>query len=144
MRILFLMIWLSIFPCVIFAAQPLTPLTFLGSNQSTLINADASAIAEGYGYQLTAFNLDALTNLEKSISKDLPKDLAQAEALANERLGGLDQSEMMNFVKGPALLMRWDIKKLPAFVFGDGEYVIYGLTDINVALQRFTNSRKRN
>ncbi len=144
MSIKYLMIWLCIFPSIAFAAQPLTPLTFLGSNQFTLLNADATAIAEGNGYQLSVFNLDAITNLEKTISKDLPSDLAQAEAIANERLADLGQSEMMDFVKGPALLMRWDVKKIPAFVFGDGEYVIYGVTDLNIAIQRFINSRKRN
>ena len=58
-------------------------------------------------------------------------------------MGNMDKTRAMRLFKGVALLVEWDIKKLPAFVFGEGQYVIYGVTDTNTAIKRFINSRKR-
>jgi hypothetical protein len=45
--------------------------------------------------------------------------------------------------QGIALTLMWDLKKVPAIVFGDGDQVIYGVTDLNVALKRYDFYRSR-
>ena len=122
------------------ASEAITKLTFLGTNQKTILNPDA---VKDHQFELAVFNLDELKNIESEVTKNLPDDPVEAERLANERMGSLDKTRAMGLFKGVALLIEWDIKKLPAFVFGEGQYVIYGLTDTTTAIKRFINSRKR-
>jgi integrating conjugative element protein (TIGR03757 family) len=117
-----------------------TKITYLGTNDKKVKHPD---VATEYQFELEVFNLDDLSNLEAEIVKGLPKDPAEAERIANERMKGLDNKKAMHLYKGVALLIQWDIKKLPAFVFEDGRYVIYGVTDTASAIKRYVNSRKR-
>ncbi len=120
------------------ANEALTRITYLGTNHYQISHAENVS-----DYQIEIFNLDELNNLEKEITSNLPSDPIQAERLANARMQDLDNEKAMRMFKSVALLIEWDVKKLPAFVFGDGEYVIYGVTDTAIAIQRFVNSRKR-
>ena len=113
-------------------------LTYLGTNHYQISHAENVS-----DYQIEIFNLDELNNLEKEITSNLPNDPIQAERLASARMQDLDNEKAMRMFKSVALLIEWDVKKLPAFVFGDGEYIIYGVTDTAIAIQRFVNSRKR-
>jgi integrating conjugative element protein (TIGR03757 family) len=122
------------------ASEAITKLTYLGTNKKTILNPDD---VKDHQFELEAFNLDELKNIESEVTKNLPEDPVEAERLANERMGSLDKTRAMRLFKGVALLIEWDIKKLPAFVFGEGQYVIYGLTDTATAIKRFANSRKR-
>ena len=115
-----------------------TRITYLGTNHYQISRAENVS-----DYQIEIFNLDELNNLEKEITRNLPNDPVQAERLANARMQDLDNEKAMRMFKSVALLIEWDVKKLPAFVFGEGEYVIYGVTDTAIAIQRFVNSRKR-
>jgi len=122
------------------ASEAITKLTYLGTNQKTILNPDA---VKDHQFELAVFNLDELKNIESEVTKNLPDDPVEAERLANERMGNLDKTRAMGLFKGVALLIEWDIKKLPAFVFDEGQYVIYGVTDTTTAIKRFINSRKR-
>jgi integrating conjugative element protein (TIGR03757 family) len=113
-------------------------MTYLGTNHYQISHAENVS-----DYQIEIFNLDELNNLEKEITSNLPSDPIQAERLVNARMQDLDNEKAMRMFKSVALLIEWDVKKLPAFVFGEGEYVIYGVTDTAIAIQRFVNSRKR-
>jgi len=122
------------------ASEAFSKLTFLGTNQKTILHPEA---ATEYQFEIEVFNLDELSNIEAEITHDLPQDPVKAEKLANERMGSLDKTKAMRLFKGVALLIEWDIKKLPAFVFGEGNYVIYGVTDTATAIKRYIHSRKR-
>jgi integrating conjugative element protein (TIGR03757 family) len=122
------------------ANETVSKMTFLGTNHKSILHSE---VAAEYQFNIEVFNLDELSNLEAEVAKDLPKDPVEAERVANERMGSLDKEKAMRLFKGVALLIQWDIKKLPAFVFGDGEYVIYGVTDTATAIKRYVNSRKR-
>ena len=122
------------------ASEALTKLTYLGTNQKTILHPEA---ATEYQFEIEVFNLDELSNIEAEITHDLPQDPVKAEQLANERMGSLDKTKAMKLFKGVAILIEWDIKKLPAFVFGEGNYVIYGVTDTATAIKRYIHSRKR-
>ncbi len=122
------------------ASEALPKMTFLGTNQRSILHSE---VAAEYQFNIEVFNLDELSNLEAEVTKDLPEDPVEAERVANERMGSLDKEKAMRLFKGVALLIQWDIKKLPAFVFGEGEYVVYGVTDTATAIKRYVNSRKR-
>jgi integrating conjugative element protein (TIGR03757 family) len=122
------------------ASDAFTKMTYLGTNQKTILHPEA---ATEYQFEIEVFNLDELSNIEAEITHNLPLDPVKAEQLANERMGSLDKTKAMTLFKGVALLIEWDIKKLPAFVFGEGNYVIYGVTDTATAIKRFENSRRR-
>jgi integrating conjugative element protein (TIGR03757 family) len=122
------------------AGEAITKITYLGTNQKTILNPEA---AKEQKFEIEVFNLDELSNIEAEVTKNLPKDPVEAERIADERMGSLDKTKAMRLFKGVALLIEWDIKKLPAFVFDDGQYVIYGVTDTATAINRYVNSRKR-
>ena len=122
------------------ASDAFTKMTYLGTNQKTILHPEA---ATEYQFEIEVFNLDELSNIEAEITHNLPLDPVKAEQLANERMGSLDKTKAMKLFKGVALLIEWDIKKLPVFVFGEGNYVIYGVTDTSIAIKRFVNSRRR-
>jgi integrating conjugative element protein (TIGR03757 family) len=125
---------------ITYASEAVTKLTFLGTNQKTILNPE---VATEYQFEIEVFNLDELSNIETEVTKNLPNNPVEAERLANERMGSLNKTRAMKLFKGVALLIEWDIKKLPAFVFGEGQYVIYGVTNTATAINRFVNSRKR-
>ena len=124
---------------ITYASEAVTKLTFLGTNQKTILNPE---VATEYQFEIEVFNLDELSNIETEVTKNLPNNPVEAERLANERMGSLNKTRAMKLFKGVALLIEWDIKKLPAFVFGEGQYVIYGVTNTATAINRFVNSRK--
>jgi integrating conjugative element protein (TIGR03757 family) len=127
----------SAFP-VSSAESPLV--VYLGTNQYPLGNAQR---AVRYGVRLVQYNLDGHRNLERRLSADLPPNLEAAERIVNERLAALDGEELQNAFRGIALAIQWDIRKAPAFVFDNGQTVIYGLTDVEVALKRWQYDRAR-
>ncbi len=114
-------------------------LTYFGTNQYQLTQ---ESVATEYNLLLTNYNLDAQRNLEAMISSGLPEDRDEAQRIATKRMESIDEAVTTKILYGTALLFKWDIKKLPAFVFGDGNYVIYGVADTKTAIDMFLKSRK--
>jgi len=114
-------------------------LTFFGTNE---YQATQEAVAPDYALFLTNYNLDAQRNLEAMIGSGLPKNPEEAQKIATQRMASVDDAVTTKILYGTALLFKWDIKKIPAFVFGDGEYVVYGITNTKRAIELFLNSRK--
>lgn len=113
--------------------------TFLGTNQHKVAGTDEMPS----DIDFATYNLDAKRNLEFELGKDLPlDDEVKAQRIATARLDAMGQAPIMRSMQSISLMIRWDIKKLPAVVFGDGKYVIYGITDMPTALKIFRNSRK--
>ncbi len=123
------------------AGSSMTVVYFLGTNQYPLTNA---ASAAKQGFELKQFNMDGHLNLEKKLSEGLPQnDLEQAEKIANERLEKMDWSMLQTAFQGLALASAWDIKKLPAFVFAEGKFVVYGVTSAKEAISRWKSYQGR-
>ena len=113
---------------------------FLTTNQYPIKN---EAEAQRNGFELRVYNLDAHLNLEKKLSVGLPQNIEEAERMANERLEKLDWQELQSAFQGMALASNWDIRKAPAFVFNEGQYVVYGVTDAGEALKRWLDYASR-
>jgi len=145
--------WLTCLLLVSSTATMASPpvIYYFGTNKYRLTQSHAVKQAS-----IENYNLDELNNLEDVITKKLtessplPKDPEAMDRVANERMEKLDLVHTMHInkrlyqiVQGVARLIRWDIKKLPAFVFDNGQYVVYGVTDPSRAISYY-NAYKKN
>ncbi|PHS00162.1 MAG: TIGR03757 family integrating conjugative element protein [Blastopirellula sp.] len=82
------------------------------------------------------YSLDAVANVESSMSVLLPPDEDQAMVVMQQRIQQLGkarlEADLVKAYKALTTAMAYDLDRYPAMIF-DGEVVIYGLTDISVA-----------
>ncbi|HAD31344.1 MAG TPA: TIGR03757 family integrating conjugative element protein [Methylophaga sp.] len=87
-----------------------------------------------------AYDLSAPDQFEKQLSEGLSSDPTLAQKQAKERIeqhGNEIQHQLMAAYEGALIAMKYEIKKIPAIVFNGGEYVIYGVTDVNKAISMY-------
>ena len=87
----------------------------------------------------TVYLIDRINRLQQELSNDLPADSESAKTLALQRFQRMDtqlSSELENAAKGLVQAMQYGIDRYPAIVF-DGRAVVYGITDIQTAIQRY-------
>ncbi len=83
--------------------------------------------------------LDAIKHTEDNLSEGLPADPEKAERLVLTRLQQLGKTtlgELEHSATSLAKALQYGVEKYPAIVI-DGEFVIYGLTDLAVALGHY-------
>lgn len=83
--------------------------------------------------------LDAIKQTEDNLSEGLPADPEKAERLVLTRLQQLGKTtlgELEHSATSLAKSLQYGVEKYPAIVI-DGEFVIYGLTDLAVALGHY-------
>jgi integrating conjugative element protein (TIGR03757 family) len=83
--------------------------------------------------------LDAIKGLEGTLSQGLSADPDKAKRLVLERLQQLNKgtrSQLEHSATALAKAVQYGVEKYPAMVF-DGELVVYGLTDLSVALMHY-------
>ena len=88
---------------------------------------------------LRVHKLDAIKQTEDKLSEGLPADPHKAERLVLMRLQQLGKttlSELEHSALSLAKAVQFGVEKYPAIVI-DGEFVIYGLTDLAVALTHY-------
>lgn len=106
--------------------------SFFGNNQYQPTNTEE---ARQLGASVTVYNLDSQVNLEKQLADGLPvNDLDKATAIARQRVAQISQQEMVNLFTGVLKAREWGLKRFPAIVFGQGESVVYGVTDLEQAV----------
>ena len=94
-----------------------------------------------------AFNyyvIDGIHQIESNLSQDLPADLEAAKSLAFKRIEHLGEdakSRMQQSATGLAKALQYGINRYPAIVF-DGVTVVYGVTDIHIALCHYQQWRE--
>ena len=86
--------------------------------------------------------LDAIKQLEDLLSKGLPSDPAKAKDWALKRLQTLSQTELEQSARSLAKAVQYGLEKYPAIVF-DGEFVVYGLTDLGLGLMHYRHWHAR-
>ena len=90
--------------------------------------------------ELQIFELDGIQRIEAKLSKDLSADPEHARRMALRRIQQLDEASrvrMQRAAMGLAKAVQHGIDRYPAIVF-DGQGVIYGLTDLNAAIQHYS------
>ncbi|MAT94335.1 MAG: TIGR03757 family integrating conjugative element protein [Halioglobus sp.] len=88
---------------------------------------------------ITVYYIDRIDRLQKELSKDLPADPVTAKQTALHRFQRIDShlsSELENAANGLVQAMQYGIDRYPAIVF-DGKAVVYGITDVRAATQRY-------
>lgn len=88
---------------------------------------------------ITTYAVDGLERFESGLSEGLPggPEVAKAEAL--RRIQRLDDARMVpakNAAFGLAKAVQYGVDRYPAIVF-DGDVVVYGVTDLVEAVDRF-------
>lgn len=87
--------------------------------------------------RLKIFDLDAVAALEQEFSAGLPADPAEAKRIAAQRMSTLTPDRVLRFARayqGVIQAKRYGLTMFPAVVFNGGHSVIYGETDLAVAL----------
>jgi len=95
--------------------------------------------------QIIIYDLNAPKKMQGTSPKFSP-DIVVAEKQARQWMASVEGKQYMNDLrdayKGQKLITEWDIKKTPAVVFGDGQYVVYGTDDVRVAVREYDNYKK--
>ena len=92
------------------------------------------------GERLKIFDLDAVTALEHEISVGLPADETEAKRVAEQRLIAMGSDLVVRAARayqGVIQTLRYGLTTYPAVVFDDGRSVVYGETDLAVALSLY-------
>lgn len=92
--------------------------------------------------RFTEYNLDAQRNLENTLSADLPTDVLEAEAVAQARMAAVPKQTLEDLFKGVIAAGNYGLTRLPAVVFNQGDTVVYGVADVNVALEQWQHPER--
>jgi integrating conjugative element protein (TIGR03757 family) len=85
------------------------------------------------------YEVDGLRHFEAALSEGLPGDPDAAKAEALRRIGALNEAQdatAQNAANGLAMAVHHGVDRIPAIVI-DGTAVIYGVTDLVDAVQRY-------
>ena len=107
---------------------------FIGSNHR-LVNATGAE---------TVYRVDGIARWQRALSQGLPADPERAKAIVMQRLQQADRpltSELEQAAKGLWLAAQYGVDRFPALVF-DGGAVVYGVTDVQQALQLYQMSQE--
>ena len=100
------------------------------------ISAINRFVEEHLSIGIQVHKLDAIKGLEYTLSQGLSADPDKAKRLVLERLQQLNKgtrSQLEHSATALAKAVQYGVEKYPAMVF-DGELVVYGLTDLSVAV----------
>lgn len=89
--------------------------------------------------ELQIYELDGIQRIEAKLSKDLSADSEQSKRIVLQRLqklGAADRAQMQLAAMGLAKAVQYGVNRYPAIVF-DGQMVVYGVTDLEAALQYY-------
>lgn len=99
------------------------------------------------GVTVMAFDLNEVTHMNANAPKFKRATVDQAKAAAQQWINSPDFSDYKKQVmriRLPLMLMsKYQLSKIPAIVFNRGEYVIYGTTDVEVALTEWNRFMAR-
>jgi integrating conjugative element protein (TIGR03757 family) len=103
------------------------------------ITAIDAAVQQYPDIVLRVHKLDAIKQTEDKLSKGLPADPEKAKRLVLMRLqqlGKTTHGQLEHSAMSLAKAVQYGVEKYPAIVI-HGEFVIYGLTDLAVALTHY-------
>ena len=105
-----------------------------------IVDTDAKRTGRGLqGPEVTVYEIDGIQAAERDLSLNLPAEPQQSKPIALHRIQNLDEqtrSRMQASATALAKAMQYGIYRYPAIVF-DGQAVVYGVTDLHVALAHY-------
>jgi integrating conjugative element protein (TIGR03757 family) len=124
-------------------AQPHFPtnIVIVKDSQTQLTHSvSIEQLLQSKAVDLKVCDIDAVGQFEADISKLLPGDELKARQVLEEYINrtGRDafEQEAIRAYQGIMAVVRYELEKYPAIVFDD-ESVIYGVTDLDEALNRY-------
>ena len=110
------------------------------SYKHPMIDTDAKGSGSNWRMpKITVYEIDGVQFVERELSLNLPAEPQQAKQIALRRIQSLDEqarSRMQSAATALAKAMQYGVNRYPAVVF-DGEAVVYGVTELTVALERY-------
>lgn len=106
----------------------------IGGQRTIQINNKSIEIAD-----LQVYALGHIQRIEVELSKDLTNKPDPSKRLALQRIQGMDErtrAQIQRSAIGLARAMQYGLDRYPAIVF-DNQAVVYGFTDLNVALMYY-------
>jgi integrating conjugative element protein (TIGR03757 family) len=110
------------------------------SDKRPMIDSDAKGAGDNVrGLKITVYKIDGIQSVERDLSLSLPVEPRQAKQIALHRIENLDEQTRASMHTAATALvkaMQVGLDRYPAVVF-DGEAVVYGVTDLTVALEQY-------
>ena len=110
------------------------------SDKHPVIDTDANGARDTLrGLKITVHKIDGIQSVERALSLNLPVEPQAAKQIALHRIENLEaptRASMHASATALAKAMQYGIDRYPAIVF-DGEVVVYGVTDLTVALEQY-------
>jgi len=120
--------------------NPLPVIEVFTSEKYPVIDTDANGARDTLrGLKITVHKIDGIQSVERDLSLNLPVNPQAAKQIALHRIQRLDEqtrSSMHSAATALAKAMQVGVDRYPAVVF-DGEAVVYGVTDLTVALEQY-------
>lgn len=130
------------------AADPNQRIEVFTSTERPIVQMQARSVGRKIvRLDVRAYVIDGMQLLEDTLSFDMPTDPRRSKQVALQRLQEIDEEAKLKLqlaAIGLTKAMHYGIDRYPAVVF-NGEAVVYGVTDIAVALeyyQAWQNSRR--
>ena len=89
--------------------------------------------------EITLYEIDGIQSVERDLSLNLPVEPQQSKQVALQRIQNLDvqtRLRMQSAATALAKAMQYGVDRYPAVVF-DGEAVVYGVTDLTLAIEQY-------
>ena len=94
--------------------------------------------------ELHVYELDGIRRTEAKLSEGLQADPEQSKRVVLQRFQQMregDRTRMQRAAMGLAKAMQYGVDRYPAIVF-DGQAVVYGVTDVQIALAHYRTWRR--
>lgn len=129
--------------CDLVNAQPYLPSSIIVTKDSRTELArspEVERLLKLHEIELGIHDMDAVDRFESGVNQLLPGDESKARQVLEEYINrtGRDafEQEAIRAYQGIMAVVRYELEKYPAIVF-DGESVIYGVMDLDEALNRY-------
>jgi integrating conjugative element protein (TIGR03757 family) len=127
-----------------YANTPLHSIEVVFNDQTPVSNVNLiQASLQAQGVTVGLYNLDAPAQLSKDLSLGLPDHVELAKKIVQERLNQDGSAALnaryQNAYQALTKILEYELDRFPAIVFNHGQAVVYGVTDLAVALQIFQN-----
>ena len=89
--------------------------------------------------EITLYEIDGIQSVERDLSLNLPVEPQQSKQVALQRIQNLDEqtrSKIQAAAMALAKAVQYGVERYPAVVF-DGEAVVYGVTDLTLAIEQY-------
>jgi len=127
-----------------YASTPLHSIEVVFNDQTPVSNASLmQSSLQAQGVTVALYNLDAPATVRNTLSQGLPANVELAKKILLQRLNQ-DGSAALNARYQTAYQaltqsLEYGLDRFPAIIFNHGQAVVYGVTDLAVALQMFQN-----